>query len=97
MRLIDADRLKEKMLEWLPSDPCGIGEKERPIETDIVVSLMMEIEDAPTVSAEPKTGKWIDDGCIEKCSQCGERREFPHWNYCPNCGARMRGDKDDKR
>lgn len=50
MRLIDADRLKEKVLEWLPSDPCGIEEKEHPIETDIVVSLMMEIEEAPTVS-----------------------------------------------
>lgn len=50
MRLIDADRLKEKVLKWLPSDPCGIEEKEHPIETDIVVSLMMEIEEAPTVN-----------------------------------------------
>ena len=43
---------------------------------------------------EPKTGEWIDDGCIEKCSQCGERREFPHWDFCPNCGAKMDGDSD---
>lgn len=50
MRLIDADRLKEKVLKWLPSDSCGIEEKEYPIETDIVVSLMMEIEEAPTVN-----------------------------------------------
>lgn len=40
-------------------------------------------------AAEPKTGEWIDDGCVEKCNQCGEKREFPHWNFCPNCGARM--------
>lgn len=50
MRLIDADRLKKKVLKWLPSDPCGIEGKEHPIETDIVVSLMMEIEEAPTVN-----------------------------------------------
>lgn len=50
MRLIDADRLKKKVLKWLPSDPCGIEEKEHPIETDIVVSLMMEIEETPTVN-----------------------------------------------
>lgn len=58
MRLIDADRLKEKVLKWLPSDPCGIDEKEHPIETDIVVSLMMEIEEAPTVN------EWIP--CSER-------------------------------
>ena len=34
-------------------------------------------------------GKWIMDGCIEKCNICGERRDFPHWEYCPNCGAKM--------
>lgn len=33
----------------MPSDPCGIEEKEFPFETDIVVSLMMEIEEAPTI------------------------------------------------
>lgn len=49
MRPIDADALKDKVLKWLPSDPCGIAEKEYPAETDIVVSLMMEIDEAPTI------------------------------------------------
>ena len=48
-RLIDADKLKKEVLMWMPSDPCGIAEKEHPIDTDIVVSLMIEIEEAPTV------------------------------------------------
>lgn len=46
---------------------------------------------------EPKTGHWIIDGCIEMCDQCGERREFPHWNYCPNCGAKMERGNDEDR
>lgn len=36
-------------MKWLPPDPCGCEEKERPFETDICVSLMMEIEEQPTV------------------------------------------------
>lgn len=31
-----------------------------------------------------------------KCSECGEiEAAFARWNYCPNCGARMDGDKSD--
>ena len=56
MRTIDADALKRKVLEWMPSDPCGIGEREFPFEADIVASLMMEIEEAPTIEPEPH---WI--------------------------------------
>lgn len=49
MRLIDADKLKEEVLKWLPSDPCGIQEKEMPFETDIVVSMMLTLEEAPSI------------------------------------------------
>ena len=48
MRLIDADELMEKVKKWLPSDPCGREEKEFPFETDICVSMLMEIAEAPT-------------------------------------------------
>lgn len=60
-RLIDADALKIKVLKWMPSDPCGIEEREFPFEADIVASLMMEIEEAPTIEPEPH---WIS--CSEK-------------------------------
>lgn len=52
MRLIDADELSKKVLEWMPPDPCGVEEKEFPFEEDICVSLMMEIQEAPTVTLE---------------------------------------------
>lgn len=52
-RLGDLDELKKKVLSWLPSDPCGQEEKEFPLETDICVSMLMEIEDAePIIEAE---------------------------------------------
>ena len=46
-------------------------------------------------SAEPQQGEWIfkeitDDYHITgQCSVCKERRRID--NFCPNCGARMKG------
>lgn len=53
---------------------------------------LMDREGFTRVFEEPKTGHWIIDGCLEMCDQCGEQREFPHWNYCPSCGAKMEGE-----
>lgn len=67
------------------------------------------IENAPTIEPERKKGKWIDDGtefgCC--CDSCGvtlddyfmgdlsevHLHKIP--NYCPNCGADMRGEQDE--
>lgn len=61
------------------------------------------IADAPTVHPEPpKMGKWMATkewgGRNYSCSCC--KFSFtvdtcmlePMWNYCPNCGAEMKGD-----
>ena len=44
------------------------------------------------------SGKWY----CASCSECGKLtpdgrsiRELPIWNYCPNCGADMRGEQDE--
>jgi rubrerythrin len=52
--------------------------------------------------AEVKHGEWIKK-VVEKhgiyrptfiCSKCGKRRfVLADYNYCPNCGARMDGEK----
>lgn len=52
-------------------------------------------EDLPSVKPMPKMGKWIyHDGYIpykHECSECG-KRFGTDFNYCPECGADMRGD-----
>ena len=48
-RLIDADELIKQVEKWLPLDPSKREEKNIPFETDICVSTLMEIEEAPTV------------------------------------------------
>ena len=54
-------------------------------------------------SAYPKKGKWIKTGRwgrVYQCDQCRNYLDFDgvnagrgSTNYCPNCGAYMRGEK----
>lgn len=56
-------------------------------------------------SAEPKVGKWerhysrpnVYEDLFWHCSECGYRSS-DNWadkfNFCPHCGADMRGDKN---
>ena len=60
------------------------------------------VEEAPAVDAAPVVhGRWIDltnDNCDDlfKCSECKETwLGIGGYNYCPNCGAKMDGGKDD--
>ena len=67
------------------------------VEDGIILSQMNEL---PTINPEHKMGKWITyvisifdgEGC--KCSECGFEG-VPYWDYCPNCGAWMRGKYDE--
>lgn len=51
-------------------------------------------------SAEPKRGRWIyssyddESGFDEswECDKCGYTTNIEETNFCPNCGADMRGD-----
>ena len=67
---------------------CGYDQDEREIE----LKFNYRPKWCPLVEAveQPvKLGEWINDGCITKCDQCGETKGFPHWKFCPNCGAVM--------
>lgn len=55
------------------------------------------LEHVPAVL--PKTGKWIDksggiEGAWNYCSVCGEQA-IDLYDYCPNCGAKMEGEKHE--
>ena len=61
------------------------------------------VRELPAVQPERKTGKWIDavvagELPVIVCDQCNTF--FPlqfgaSHNFCPNCGADMRGESDD--
>ena len=55
------------------------------------------IKNAPAVDAEPvRHGRWkLETKRLASCSGCGMLRDIETqtaWEFCPNCGAKMRGD-----
>lgn len=74
----------------------------RPTERD---SLIVAVRKAFAAFAEPKRGKWIHHpeigwGETWLCDQCGEETTStvmgkPRANFCPSCGADMRGEQDE--
>jgi hypothetical protein len=64
------------------------------------------LQNAPTIEPERKNGKWIPQDhnktngmastlvyYYPKCSVCGYCDNYT--NFCPNCGADMRGEEDN--
>lgn len=64
------------------------------VQNMTVRECIERVRNLPTIQPEPKEGHWING----KCDRCGEHAPF--WamastyhesNYCPNCGAKMKG------
>ena len=60
-----------------------------------IIDAKQIIINAPSVSDRPQ-GEWIieidaNNYTYGRCSICGMRQYAGHLNFCPNCGADMRG------
>ena len=56
----------------------------------------------PSAQPEPKRGRWIYKNDLItaptgywECSECKEGRLLYEENFCPHCGADMRGETDE--
>ena len=92
-RLIDADAFKEYLKNAF--------EEVKHVYTDggafawrITEDFCRDIDEQPTINAEPerKQSKWDDIGGVIRygCPFCHYAQERKS-NFCPNCGADMRG------
>ena len=65
--------------------------------------VITTVNEQPTVEAKPVvTGEWVQEGNAvyhwrHNCSICGNPvyDKIKPYNFCPNCGADMRGGKNE--
>jgi len=100
MRLIDADALQERLKKKKPDPAAPRYAKEF---NDALLRFKSMVHSAPTIELERKNGVWIPQNYNKtngmastavyyypKCSVCGQYANYT--NFCPNCGADMRGN-----
>lgn len=92
------DLISRADIEWhdyLVADGNGMYHDEK-------IAYKSQIDMLPSAQTKRKEGRWIFetlDGMpgyrptVMFCSKCG-RVSIADYNYCPNCGARMGGEKE---
>ena len=105
MRAIDGDHLKRWIIsrglksQLHPADIIDQIDREPTIEPRCEECEAFNKTRLLIPQPERKKGKWIDEtfkpwGLVHhpyKCDQCGEHSEADS-DFCPNCGADMRGE-----
>ena len=101
MRLIDAAALTDVVWKSRYENPHSEGRARMAHHNEHSRFLAM-IDHAPTIEARPVVrGVWIEKEYCEPwggyylfhCSECDSPNAQKR-NFCPNCGADMRGDDD---
>ncbi len=74
------------------------------LDEDMILQIQTGLKKLPSVKPEQKKGKWHRRfyPYVEMivCSECQEEFSYDaetgvrNYNYCPNCGADMRGAED---
>ena len=92
MRLIDVSHAI-KLLRKIRNDYPADSVKHKML--NMVISILANPQQTPTVDAAPVVhGRWKRRGRnLGDCSECGEV-VMVRYPYCPNCGAKMDGDKN---
>ena len=77
MRLIDADALEKAINEWMPKDQSTWMDSDIPPIENLIVSVMMTIQEQPTVDALP----------VVRCKDCKYyRKDGDCWHEWDNAG-----------
>ena len=103
-RLIDADSLKSKLIEWRDNDTHRKSRSlvERWVRKTGINVLVRAVDAFPSIPYEPvRHGCWVEnkrgalDAASYRCSVCeGYMPFYNGYKYCPNCGAKMDGGAD---
>lgn len=106
---IEREALKEDLIEShnrlrMIYDSLAVGEKKLLCERELTAfsEAILRVKAAPAADVvEIKHGEWISDDAdiLFHCSKCETQistswdYEGLDWNYCPDCGAKMDGER----
>jgi predicted RNA-binding Zn-ribbon protein involved in translation (DUF1610 family) len=95
MRIVDAENIKGIICK-ITNDAIEKNQTKATIQK----RLIMAVEKMPTLDVRKDTqGKWkksdIPESVLSKCSVCGFQLGAYSFNFCPKCGAEMRGMVDN--
>lgn len=101
-RLVDADKLMERFRIVAQSGGPVVYHV-----SDICATIEDEAAEEPVDAAPVVHGRWVDRYCgrydnpLYECSECKEKATYTALydqvlsDYCPNCGAKMDGERKD--
>ena len=99
-RLIDANALLDEVSEMYINH---FADSSYQFIHDFVKGMCKRVQKAPTIDAvEVVHGRWVfennpymRDSWLYRCTAC-DARSGDNSPYCPNCGAKMDGDGNEK-
>lgn len=106
MRLIDAEKLAEVLNRYLEAPHVQLRNSDVSVGLRMGIKTCLTfLNNANTIEAEPvRHGRWIDKGEYAVCTECGGRSGTQYdgvepvplmVQFCPNCGAKMCGDRKE--
>ena len=90
---ISRAELIKHFAKWKDEMAYSFGEEYSGV--DVLGNAIQIIKYRPSVQPSRKKGEWITERGVTGpyvCSECGIFHNGKHRNFCPECGADMRGD-----
>ena len=95
---------RQAAIRWVKTECNPYGKPT--LEFESGKRVIEHLEQMPSAQPERKKGKWLECESYYyelhfKCSVCGKNEAMPTrmykpiWEYCPNCGAKMDGGRDN--
>ena len=84
---------RQAAIRWVKTECNPYGKPTLDFESG--KKVIEHLKQMPSAQTERKTGRWIDMDDHALCSLCGATHYGVDKNYCPNCGAYMRGEDEE--